>query len=286
MRTASLLFLTALSCTAWLPLASPLVAHTQPKAATVPLPNQPDSFRFGVLGNSGTGEQAQYDLADQMAALRERFKYDAVILLGDNIQGNERPQDFVKKFEAPYKRLLEAGVTFHAALGNEDSPEQRYYKHFSMKGNLHYTFEPRPDVQFIVVQSALCRQGPDPVAGGDVKEFDECVEDRLPAPPALLIRPPARLALPRLRTVLEPLFLQYNVSVVFSAHDNIYERTKPQGGITYFVVGSGGKVQQGGIDRNTGLTASGLRDGSNISGGGDQRRPDELQRDLADWPDG
>ena len=57
---------------------------------------------------------------------------------------------------------------------------------------------------------------------------------------------------------LEPLFLKYNVSVVLSAHDNVYERTKPQNGITYFVVGSGGKVQQGDIDRNTGLTASGF----------------------------
>ena len=27
-----------------------------------------------------------------------------------------------------------------------------------------------------------------------------------------------------------------------SAHDNVYERTKPQNGITYFVVGSGGKA--------------------------------------------
>ena len=85
----------------------------------MPLPNQAESFKFGVLGNSGTGEQAQDQLADQMATLRERFKDQAVILLGDNIQGNERPQDFVKKFEAPYKRLLEAGVTFHADSGTK-----------------------------------------------------------------------------------------------------------------------------------------------------------------------
>ena len=53
-------------------------------------------------------------------------------------------------------------------------------------------------------------------------------------------------------------FVKYNVSVVFGAHDNIYERTKPQGGITYFVVGSSGRVRQGDIDRNSGLTASGF----------------------------
>ena len=121
--------------------------QTQSNAATVPLPNQPDSFKFAVLGESGTGEQAQYQLADQMAALRERFKYDAVILLGGNIQGSDRPRDFVKKFEAPYKRLLDGGVTFHAALGDEDSRDQRYYKNFNMKGILlHVQTAARPPV--------------------------------------------------------------------------------------------------------------------------------------------
>ncbi len=254
---ASLLFLTALSCTAWLPLASPLVAQTQPTAASVPLPNQPDSFRFAVLGNSGTGEQAQYELADQMAALRERFKYDAVILLGDNIQGNERPQDFVKKFEAPYKRLLDGGVTFHAALGNEDSPEQRYYRNFSMKGNLYYTFEPRPDVQFIAFQSTY-------VDKDQIQWLEATLKSSKSAWKIVYLHHPLYSSGrrhgsdSRLRAELEPLFIKYNVSVVFSAHDNIYERTKPQSGITYFVVGSGGKVQQGDIDRNSGLTASGF----------------------------
>ena len=52
----------------------------------------------------------------------------------------------------------------------------------------------------------------------------------------------------RLREVLEPLFVKYNVSVVFTGHDHFYERVKPQKGITYFVVGSGGKLRAGNID--------------------------------------
>ena len=61
-----------------------------------------------------------------------------------------------------------------------------------------------------------------------------------------------------LRTTLEPLFVKYNVSVVFSGHDNFYERVTPQKEISYFVVGSGGTVQHGDIDRSSGLTASGF----------------------------
>jgi hypothetical protein len=102
------------------------IARPRSSAATVPLPNQPDSLKFAVLGDSGTGDKAQYELADQMATLHDRFKYSVVLLLGGNVHDGERPRDFMKKFEAPYKRLLQGGVTFHAALGNEDAKEQRY----------------------------------------------------------------------------------------------------------------------------------------------------------------
>jgi hypothetical protein len=123
-------------------------------AATVSLPNQPDSLKFAVLGDSGTGDRAQYELAGQMAALHDRFKYGVVLLLGGNIHGAHRPQDFMKKFEVPFQRLLQGGVTFHAALGKEDSREQRYYKNFNMNGSFYYTFNPRPGVQFFALDSS------------------------------------------------------------------------------------------------------------------------------------
>ena len=58
--------------------------------------------------------------------------------------------------------------------------------------------------------------------------------------------------------MLEPLFLKYNVSVVLTGHDHFYERVKPQKGITYFVVGSGGQLRKGNIDRSSGITAKGF----------------------------
>jgi hypothetical protein len=38
------------------------------------------------------------------------------------------------------------------------------------------------------------------------------------------------------------------VQVVFSGHDHIYERTKPQQGIQYFVTGAGGKTRRGDVN--------------------------------------
>jgi hypothetical protein len=52
------------------------------------------------------------------------------------------------------------------------------------------------------------------------------------------------------------------VSVVFSGHDHFYERIKPQQGIVYFVVGSGGKLRAGNIDKSSMLTAKGFDTGN------------------------
>ena len=234
-----------------------LFAATQPSVAPLSLPNQADSFKFAVLGGSGTGEPGQNELADQMAALRERFKYDVVLLLGDNMYGNERPQDYIKKFETPYKRLLDGGVAFYAVLGNEDSREQRYYKNFNMKGQLHYAFAPRPDVQFLALESTY-------FSSEQVTWLETNLKDSMAAWKIVYLHHPLYSSARRhgshseLRARLEPLFFKYNVSVVFSAHDNVYERTTPQNGVTHFVVGSGGKLAKGDIDRKSGFTASGF----------------------------
>ena len=74
--------------------------------APIPLPNANGSLKFAVLGDFGTVSE-QYGLADQMAKVRETFKYDIVITVGDNLYGRQTARDFVKKFEEPYKVLLD-----------------------------------------------------------------------------------------------------------------------------------------------------------------------------------
>ena len=54
-----------------------------------------------------------------------------------------------------------------------------------------------------------------------------------------------------LRVILEPLFVRYGVDVVFSGHDHIYERLKPQKGIHYFVVGASGQRDTGILPSDT-----------------------------------
>ena len=232
-------------------------AAVQPQEPTVQLPNKEGSFKFGVLGDFGTGDRTQYELAAQMGKLYDRFKYGIVILVGDNIYGSERPQDFKKKFEDPYKKLLDAGVKFYASLGNHDAREQRYYKPFNMDGNLYYTFSPKAEVRFFALESTY-------LVPEQVAWFEKELKSSGSHWKIAFFHHPLYSSGERhgsdakLREVLEPLFVKYDVSVVLQGHDHFYERVKPQKDITYFVVGSGGKLRSGNIDRGSGITAKGF----------------------------
>lgn len=238
--------------------ATPSLAAMQVAAEQVVLlPNQAESFKFAILGDFGTGSKDQYELAGRMATLHKEFKYELVITVGDNLYGSQRPQDFKKKFEIPYKPLLDAGVKFYASLGNHDNREQRSYKQFNMEGRLYYSFTPKPNVRFFALDS-----------GYPVPEQIKWIANELVASSEdwkivyfhhpLYSSGDRHGSDVRLREVLEPLFLKHNVSIVFNGHDHFYERVKPQKGIAYFVVGSGGKLRKKNIDRKSGLTAKGF----------------------------
>jgi Calcineurin-like phosphoesterase len=226
--------------------------------AAVQLPNRADSLKFLVLGDFGDGRRAQMQLAAEMAKLRGRFPFELVITVGDNIYGSERPQDMKRKFEDPYKPLLDAGVKFYASLGNHDDRTQSYYKPFNMEGRTYYTFKaPKQDVRFFAFESDY----PEPKQLAWLeKELQSSGEDwKIPYFHHPLYSSGEKHGSDlSLRKTLEPLFLEYGVSVVFTGHDHFYERIKPQKGIIHFVVGSGGRLRRNGIDRKTGLTAAGF----------------------------
>jgi hypothetical protein len=128
-------------------------ALAQPVAlTTATLPNKPDSVKFAVIGDNGTGGREQYEIGQQMADSHREFPYDLVLMLGDNFYGSQRPADLVKKFELPYKPLLDGGVRFQAAIGNHDEPGSVDYPPLNMGGRRYYTFA-RRNVRFFVLDT-------------------------------------------------------------------------------------------------------------------------------------
>jgi 3',5'-cyclic AMP phosphodiesterase CpdA len=223
-----------------------------------PLPNRPDSLKLLAFGDNGTGDRPQYEVAQQMAALHGRFPFDLVIMLGDNMYGSQRPADYVKKFEQPYAPLLSAGVKFQASLGNHDRPDQVNYKPYNMNGQRFYTYA-RGKVRFFALDSTLMDKR-------QLDWLDGALRDARDDWKICYFHHPLYSNAERhgasldLRTLLEPMFVKYGVNVVFSGHDHVYERIKPQKRIYYWVVGSAGQLREGNMSPTEQTAASFDRD--------------------------
>jgi predicted phosphodiesterase len=212
-------------------------------AQSGPLPNRPDSVKFAAIGDNGTGDRPQYEIAQQMTSTRARFPFDLVIMLGDNMYGSQKPSDFVRKFEQPYAALLAANVKFQASLGNHDRPENVSYGPYNMNGQRYYTFV-RKNVRFFALDSNLM----DPK---QLAWLESALKDSRETWKICYFHHPLYSNASRhgssvdLRLLLEPILVKYGVDVVFSGHDHVYERIKPQKGIYYFVSGAAGQLRKG-----------------------------------------
>jgi predicted phosphodiesterase len=234
-------------------LQAPAAAPTR---LDVRLPLEQKSVRFVVIGDNGTGDDPQYQVAAEMDAYRKVVGYDFVVMMGDNIYGGHRPKDFDRKFEEPYKPLLDAGVKFYACLGNHDTSDETMYKPFNMNGQRYYSFK-KGDVQFFVLDSNYM----------DATQLN-WVQQQLSASTAKWkiayfhhpLYSDGRFHGPDvdLRNQLMPLFEKYGINVVMSGHDHVYERFKPEGGIYFFLVGNSGELRYGNLRKGSDIMASGF----------------------------
>ena len=229
--------------TAWLATARLTPAEQNAARAVEPLPTRPDSLKFAVLGDNGTGAQPQYDVGQRMAAARMTFPFDMVLMLGDNMYGRQDPQDFVTKFERPYDALLKDGVLFYATLGNHDDPANRLYPRFNMGGQRYYTYTKKNAQFFVLDSNAMDPQQLAWLENALKQSTDPWKICYFHHP--LYSNGGRHGSEVELRVILEPLFVKYGVNVVFSGHDHVYERVKPQKGIYYFVSGAAGQLRKG-----------------------------------------
>ncbi|MFA5910972.1 MAG: metallophosphoesterase [Vicinamibacterales bacterium] len=214
-----------------------------------------DSVKFLVLGDTGTGDRAQYDVAAQAWKSHQVFPYQFAIMLGDNIYGSERPQDFSQKFEKPYKPMLDANIPFYASLGNHDDPNQRYYKPFGMDGQRFYSYQ-KSDVRFFVLDSNYMDKDQQAWLDKELSASDARWKVAYFHHP-LYSSGGAHGSEVDLRVIVEPMLIKYGVNVVFAGHEHFYERIKPQRGIAYFTSGGAAKLREGDI-RMGPLTAKGF----------------------------
>jgi opacity protein-like surface antigen len=127
-------------------LALPIIAAAQGDSSAKPV------ITFAVIGDTGTGDEAQLSVARQMARQRETTPFEFVLMLGDNIYEKGEEKYIKPRFEEPYKDLLDAGVKFYAALGNHDIIRglefQTSYANFNMGGRRYYNFAKAPSENY------------------------------------------------------------------------------------------------------------------------------------------
>jgi predicted phosphodiesterase len=233
-------------------------AQGQParQAPTSTLPKAEDSVKFLVIGDTGTGDRYQNEVAQRITEAYKSFPFEFAIMLGDNLYGSEGPSAYLNKFERPYKPLLDAGVDFYASLGNHDEPAQRFYKPFNMDGKRFYKFS-KGGVDFFVLDSTYMT--PQQISWLKTELERSDAEWKIPYFHHPIYSSGERHgAEVDLQVLIEPLFLQNGVDVVFSGHEHFYERIKPQKGIVYITQGGGAKLRRGNIRDNSTITARGF----------------------------
>jgi hypothetical protein len=219
-----------------------------PAAATA------DAISFAVIGDNGTGKTPQYDIGRQMLKAHTTQPFEFVVMVGDNMYGSQTPRDFIDKFEIPYGPLLRMGIPFYAALGNHDEPDNREYPKFNMSGQRYYSIARGPARFFFLDTNFM-----DPP---QLKWLEQALRGaREPWKIAVFHHPiysdgDRHGSNVQLRVALEPLFIEHGVDVAFTGHEHIYERTTPQKGIPYFIVGSSGQLRKGGVTPSAMTAAS------------------------------
>jgi 3',5'-cyclic AMP phosphodiesterase CpdA len=219
------------------------------------LPNNPESLKFVVIGDNGTGTRPEFQIAEQMARLYRQFRYELVLMVGDNFYGSQKTADLERKFAEPFKLLLDAGVTFQAALGNHDQAATIDYPPINMGGQRYYTYA-RKNVRFFVLDTNVMDATQLRWAESSMQQAREDWKVAYFHHP-LYGNAGRHGANVDLRVLLEPLLIKYGVQVVFSGHDHVYERLKPQRSIYYFVTGSGGQLREGDLQKSD-ATAAGF----------------------------
>ena len=205
------------------------------------LPANQKAVRFAVIGDSGTGTSRQYEVAQEMEKCRAQTGFDFVLMLGDNIYGGKSEQDFARKFELPYKPLLDTGVKFYASIGNHDNPNEKVYKPFNMGGNRFYSFK-KGNATFFALDSNY-------MDSEQIDWLERQLQSTTTTWKICFFHHPLYSdgrfhgSDLDLRAHLAPIFQKYGVNLVFSGHDHVYERIKPKDGIYYFVIGNSGELR-------------------------------------------
>ena len=220
------------------PPAAPATPLPPGATSPLPMPSIRGGTLFALMGDSGSGDDAQLAVAQAMLTYFDTARrFPFVLMLGDNLYDD----DYTNEFSIPYKPLLDRGVKFYAALGNHDRDLEIHFKPFNMGDRDRYAFD-QGNARFAVLNSNHPGD-PEQIKWLDGVFTNAGTKWRIAYFHHPLYSSGQHEAESRdvIRPALEAALVRNRVDVVFSGHEHLYERIKPQNGVRYFVSGGGGR---------------------------------------------
>jgi hypothetical protein len=207
-------------------------------ASPLPMPSLRGGTVFALIGDSGSGDQPQRAVAVAMLTYFNTARhFSFVLMLGDNLYHD----DYTGEFLEPYKPLLDRGVTFYATLGNHDRDLEIHFKPFNMGDQDRYSID-QGNARFVALNSNH------PADPAQLKWLDGVFASAGDKWRICFFHHPlyssgqhGAEARDVIRPALEEALVRNRVDVVFSGHEHLYERIRPQHGVHYFVSGGGGR---------------------------------------------
>jgi len=250
---------------------------------THPAPEVAAALDFAVLGDAGVGIRTDDEASkrqERIAEVLERLVTDhdvrLVLTTGDNVYaGGADDDDWYPCYFQPYRYTI-ARVPVFPTVGNHDSREtetsdnrdtlnsnyhvgQRFTspptgRRASTEHGLYYRFGYGAEIEFVCVDTSEGLDGPHPhfYEHPDIQEFLREAFSTTGSPPRCRItfcHHPPYCAGPDhdndagLLEWVVPLMRGGGAQVMFSGHEHNFQLTRADG-ITYFVTGAGGKLEE------------------------------------------
>lgn len=214
--------------------------RTWPVAAFPP-GEQPD-LRIAVAGDVGEGEEAEWTTGWSMKYIGEGDRYDALLLLGDNVYPSGDPARLPYTVFRPFDPVLSRGAELYAIPGNHDAAhEDEQMADLGMPGTWWASHLPG-DVLLIGLDSNSLD---DPTQTAFLEDTLRTATERwkivaIHESPYSAGYQGSNLAV---RDLFSPIFSRYGVQLVLSGHDHDYQRSVPIDGVTYMISGAGGRTR-------------------------------------------
>jgi hypothetical protein len=214
-----------------------------------------ESFRFGVIGDYGSGRRPAYRNAERLR--REAVEF--VVSTGDNVYPGGLEDEYDRGLFQPFGRLMRR-VALWPTLGNHDYGDEgemrrrtagAYFRNFVLPARpgheRFYSFR-YANAEFLAIDDEVTSFAPGSRQyrwiDATLRRSRACWKIPFfhhPVHPEYVDPEPGDVSRQRdLQRWLVPLFKRHGVRLVLSGHEHNYVRTKSLGGIAFVLTGGGG----------------------------------------------